>query len=68
MARKRRFRFGLPVASSGQSVGGVGLSCQPIWFAAETTLDGLGSILPNSVLSDSKSPRRISDAGLVLTT
>ena len=67
MARKS-IRFGLPVASSGQSVGGVGLSCQPIWFAAEATLDGLGSILPDSVLSDSKSPRRISDAGLIVTT
>jgi hypothetical protein len=64
MARKRRFRFGLPVASSGQSVGGVGLGCQPIWFAAEATLDGLGGMLPDSVLSDSKSPRRIFRRGL----
>ena len=31
MARKRRFRFGLPTVFAGRpSVGGVGLGCQPI--------------------------------------
>jgi hypothetical protein len=35
MARKRRFRFGLPTVFAGRrSVGGVGLGCQPIRFAA----------------------------------
>jgi hypothetical protein len=34
MARKRRFRFGLPIVFAGRpSVGGVGLGCQPIRFA-----------------------------------
>jgi hypothetical protein len=51
MARKRRLRFGLPIVFAGRpSVGGVGLGCQPI--------------LPDSVLSDSKSPRRIFRRGL----
>jgi hypothetical protein len=35
MARKRRFRFGLPIVFAGRpSVSGVGLDCQPIRFAA----------------------------------
>jgi hypothetical protein len=35
MARKRRLRFGLPIVFAGRpSVGGVGLGCQPIRFAA----------------------------------
>ena len=35
MARKRRFRFGLPIVFAGRpSVGGVGLGCQPIRFVA----------------------------------
>lgn len=69
MARKRRFRFGLPIVFAGRpSVGGLGLGCQPIRFAAEVALDGLGSILPDSALSDSKSPHRISGAGLILAT
>jgi hypothetical protein len=35
MARKRRFRFGLAIVFAGRpSVGGVGLGCQPIRFAA----------------------------------
>jgi hypothetical protein len=41
------------------SVGGVGLGCQPIRFAAAAKFGALGSVLPDSVLSDSKSPRRI---------
>ena len=51
MARNRRFQFGLPIVFAGRpSVGGVGLGCQPI--------------LPDSVLSESKSPRRIFRRGL----
>jgi hypothetical protein len=35
MARKHSFRFGLPAVVAGRpSVGGVGLGCQPIRFAA----------------------------------
>jgi hypothetical protein len=35
MARKHRLRFGLPIVFAGRpSVGGVGLGCQPIRFAA----------------------------------
>jgi hypothetical protein len=53
MVQKRRFRFGLPVVFAGlPSVGGVGLGCQPIWFAAAARLGGFGSILPDTVLSD----------------
>jgi hypothetical protein len=65
MARKRRFRFGLPIVFAGRpSVGGVGLGCQPIRFAAAARFGALGSVLPDSVLSDSKSPRRIFRHGL----
>jgi hypothetical protein len=65
MARKRRFRFGLPIVFAGRpSVGGVGLGCQPIRFAAAARFDALGSVLPDSVLSDSKSPQRIFRRGL----
>jgi hypothetical protein len=65
MARKRRFRFGLPIVFAGRpSVGGVGLGCQPIRFAAAGRFDALGSALPDSVLSDSKSPQRIFRRGL----
>jgi len=61
MAPKRRFRFGLPIVFAGRpSVGGVGLG----WFAAAARLGALGSVLPDSVLSDSKSPRRIFRRGL----
>ena len=36
MARKRRFRFGLPIVFAGRpSVGGVGLGCQPVPVEAE---------------------------------
>ena len=65
MARKRRFRFGLPIVFAGRpSVGGVGLGYQPIRFAAAATCGALGGVLPDSVLSDSKSPRRIFRRGL----
>ena len=60
MARKRRFRFGLPIVFAGRpSVGGVGLGCQPIRFAAAARFGAPGGVLPDSVSSDSKSPRRI---------
>jgi hypothetical protein len=53
MARKRRFRFGLPIVfAERRSVGGVGLGCQPILFAAAARFGALGSGLPDSVLSD----------------
>ncbi len=65
MARKRRFRFGLPIIFAGRpSVGGVGLGCQPIRSAAAAEFGALSSVLPDSVLSDSKSPRRIFRRGL----
>jgi hypothetical protein len=65
MARKRRLRFGLPTVFAGRpSVGGVGLGCQPIRFAAAARFGALGSVLPDSVLSDSKSPQRIFRRGL----
>jgi hypothetical protein len=38
--------------------------CQPIRFAAAARFDALGSGLPDSVLSDSKSPQRIFRRGL----
>ena len=60
MARKRRFRFGLPIVFAGRpSVGGVGLGCQPIRFAAAARFGALGSAWPDSASSDSKSPQRI---------
>jgi hypothetical protein len=65
MARKRRFRFGLPIVFARRpSVGGVGLGCQPIRFAAAATFCALGSVWPDSVSSDSKSPQRIFRRGL----
>ena len=65
MARKRRFRFGLPTVFAGRPpVGGVGLGCQPIRFAAAARFGALGSVWPDSVSSDSKSPRRIFRRGL----
>jgi hypothetical protein len=65
MARKRRFRFGLPIVFAGRpSVGGVGLGCQPIRLAAAVRFGALGSVLPDGVLSDSKSPQRIFRRGL----
>ena len=66
IARKRRFRFGLPIVFAGRpSVRGVGLGCQPIRFAAEARFGTLGGLLPDNVLSDSKSPRRIFRRGLM---
>jgi len=65
MTRKRRFRFGLPIVFAGRpSVGGVGLGCQAIRFAAAARFGALGGVLPDSVLSDSKSPQRIFRRGL----
>jgi hypothetical protein len=65
MARKRRFRFGLPTVFAGRPpVGGVGLGCQPIRFAAAARFGAPGSGLPDGVLSDSKSPRRMFRRGL----
>ena len=65
MARKRRFRFGLPIVFAGRpSVGGVGLGCQPIRFAAAARFGALSGVLSDSVSSDSKSPRRIFRRGL----
>jgi hypothetical protein len=46
------------------SVGGVGLGCQPIRFAAVANFGAFGSVLPDSALSDSKSPQRIFQRGL----
>lgn len=44
MARKRRFRFGLPTVFAGRpSVGGVGLGCQPIRLVA-ARFGALGSV------------------------
>ena len=65
MARKRRFRFGLPTVFAGRPfVGGVGLGCQPIRLAAAARFGALGGVLPDSILSDSKSPQRIFRRGL----
>jgi hypothetical protein len=65
MARKRRFRFGLPTVFAGRpSVGGVGLGCQPIRLAAAARFGAPGGVLPDSVSSDSKSPQRIFRRGL----
>jgi hypothetical protein len=65
MARKRRFRFGLSIVFAGRPfVGGVGLGCQPIRFAVAARFGALGSVWPDSVSSDSKSPRRIFRRGL----
>jgi hypothetical protein len=67
MARKRRFRFGLSIVFAGRPpVGGAGLGCQAIRFAAAARFGALGSVcvLPDGVLSDSKSPRRSFRRGL----
>ena len=65
MARKRQFRFGLRIVFAGRpSVGGVGLCYQPIRFAAAARFGALGSVWPDSVLSDSKSPQRVFRRGL----
>jgi len=65
MARRRRFRFGLPIVFAGRPpVGGVGLGCQPIRFAAAASFSALGGVLPDGALSESKSPQRIFRRGL----
>ena len=65
MVRKHSFRFGLSIVFAGRPpAGGVGLGCQPIRFAAAARFGALGSVLPDSVLSDSKSPRRMFRRGL----
>jgi hypothetical protein len=65
MARRHSFRFGLPILFAGRPpIGGVGLGSQPVRFAAATRFGALGSALPDSGLSDSKSPRRIFRRGL----
>jgi hypothetical protein len=62
MARKRRFRFGLPIVLAGRpSVGGVGGGCQPIRFAAAATFCALGSLIQ-------KARSGFSGAGLILGT
>ena len=58
MARKRRFRFGSPTVFAGCPVCRRG---RP-WLSAR--FGALGSVWPASVLSDSKSPRRIFRRGL----
>ena len=58
-------RIVVPTFFAGRPpVGGVGLGCQPIRFAAAARFGALGSVLPDSVLSYSKSPRRIFRRGL----
>src|SRR2546423_317729 len=57
MARKRRFRFGLPIVFAGRwSFGGGALVCQPIRFAAAARFGAPGRGLPDSGLFDSKNP------------
>jgi hypothetical protein len=69
MARKRRFRYGFLIVFAGRpSVGGVGLGCQPIRFAAAARFGALGGVLPNSVLSNKKARTVFSGAGLILAT
>jgi len=65
MARKRQFRFGLPIVFAGRpSVGGGGLGCQSIRFDAVARFGALGSVLPDNASPDSKNPRRIFQRGL----
>ena len=65
MARRRRSRFGVPTVFAGRpSVGEVGLGCQAIRFAAAARFGALGGVLPDGVLSDSKSPRRKKPIGI----
>ena len=67
MARKHSFRFGLPIVFAGRpSVGGVGLDCQPIRFAAAATFGALGSVWPDSVCLIQKARGGFSGAGLIL--
>jgi hypothetical protein len=56
---------GLPIVFAGRpSVGGVGLGCQPIGSLRRPGSARSAAGLPDSVLSDSKSPRRIFRRGL----
>jgi hypothetical protein len=69
MARKRRFRFGLPIVFAGRpSVGGVGLGYQPIRFAAAARFGALGSVLPDRYCLIQKARSGFSGAGLILAT
>jgi len=53
MARKCRFRFGLPIAFAGRrSVGGGGPGYLRVQFAAVANSGALGSVLADSGLSD----------------
>jgi hypothetical protein len=58
IARKRRFRFGLPIVFAGRRLS-AGSALAVSQFAAAAGFGALGSVLPDSVLSDSKSPHRI---------
>ena len=50
MARRRRFRFGLPIVFAGRpTVGGGGLGCQPVRFTAAASFGAPGSGWPDSV-------------------
>ena len=70
MARKRRFRFGLPIVFAGRpSVGGVGLDCQPIRFAAAARVGALGSVYGLTAYRLIQKARGgFSGAGLILAT
>jgi hypothetical protein len=59
------FQFGLPIVFAGRPpVGGGGLGCQPIRFAAAARFGALGGVLPDGVSSESKSPQRTFRRGL----
>jgi hypothetical protein len=45
-------------------VGGVGLGCQPIRFAAAAKFGALSGVLPDGVSSESESPQRTFRRGL----
>ena len=69
MARKRRFRFGLPAVFAGRpSVGGVGLGCRPIRFAAAARFGVLGSVSLTAYCLIQKARGGFSGAGLILAT
>lgn len=65
MARKCRFRFGLPIVFAGRpSVGGGGPGYRPVRLAAVANFGAFGGVLADSGLSDAKSPQRIFRCGL----
>ena len=64
MARKCRFRFGLPIVLAGARLSAGSALAVSQFVAAAARFDVLGSVLPDSVLSDSKSPQRIFRRGL----